>query len=308
MKKANILVLLFLTFTAYPQNRMDPWEYFPHHAGDIWEYSIDSGIKILRDVQISESIDSIGRTHIIIDRNYLNPINHFGRDHYILDSLYQVWYQDPISSEVEMRYKVDARLGEPWIVSLDCGGYTLGRITQVEEKMYFGDTRTLLHINYYTASSPSDTSGVFSHKEILASKFGRVYSGEGNAAFESVLKGAVIEGVLYGDTTHIITGVVNADPFTAGDYELLQNYPNPFNGGTIIPVHLNTAAEITLNIFSITGEKVRTLYSNQFTSAGTYTVRWDSKNDTGNEVPSGIYLYRISVNNLTQAKKLIVVR
>ena len=64
-----------------------------------------------------------------------------------------------------------------------------------------------------------------------------------------------------------------------------QNVPNPFNAETMIGYHVFRAAQIELHIYDIAGQRVR--------AAGGYRARWDSRDDDGRRVSSGVYLYRI---------------
>ena len=76
------------------------------------------------------------------------------------------------------------------------------------------------------------------------------------------------------------------------DLYLSQNYPNPFNPTTNIIYQLKEAQNVSLIIYDVLGEKVKTLIS-QFQSAGQYTVSWNGQNDLGNKVKSGIYIYTL---------------
>ncbi|NIR50860.1 T9SS type A sorting domain-containing protein [candidate division KSB1 bacterium] len=93
-----------------------------------------------------------------------------------------------------------------------------------------------------------------------------------------------------------------------------QNYPNPFNPTTEIKFGLPQPGEVTLSIFNIVGQKVRSLLNGPKT-AGYHSVIWDGRNDFGNQVVSGVYVYRIRVlpngaeNELIElAKKMTLVR
>ena len=82
---------------------------------------------------------------------------------------------------------------------------------------------------------------------------------------------------------------------------LLPNYPNPFNPETWIPYQLSEPAEVTLRIYAINGELVRTLALGH-TPAGIYQSRsraayWDGKNEVGESVASGIYFYTLSTES-----------
>jgi len=86
-------------------------------------------------------------------------------------------------------------------------------------------------------------------------------------------------------------------------YELAQNYPNPFNPTTTISYSIAEATLVTLEIFNVQGQKVRTLVD-QFQSIGTHAVEWDAMTDEGHKVSSGIYLYRLSAGDVISSKKM----
>ncbi len=91
---------------------------------------------------------------------------------------------------------------------------------------------------------------------------------------------------------------------------LLQNYPNPFNPETWIPFHLKGEASVSIRIFNLSGQLVKTLdLGNR--DAGVYVSRtkaayWDGKNEAGEEVSSGIYFYSISAGDFSATKKMII--
>ena len=91
---------------------------------------------------------------------------------------------------------------------------------------------------------------------------------------------------------------------------LLANYPNPFNPETWIPYQVSKSAEVTLRIYSVNGELVRTLALGQ-TPAGIYQRRsraayWDGRNDVGESVASGIYFYTLTAGDFTATRKMLI--
>ncbi len=91
-------------------------------------------------------------------------------------------------------------------------------------------------------------------------------------------------------------------------FELFQNYPNPFNSETEIRYSLRQASQVKLSIFNILGQEIATLIDGK-QSAGTHRVAWNGKNDENNELPSGIYLYRIEIDKSRPlAKKMLLVK
>ncbi|MEE9443928.1 MAG: right-handed parallel beta-helix repeat-containing protein [candidate division Zixibacteria bacterium] len=90
-------------------------------------------------------------------------------------------------------------------------------------------------------------------------------------------------------------------------YSLDQNYPNPFNPGTDIRFSLPEAGHVQLSIFNIAGQKIKTLI-NEYQENGTHTVYWNGKDQSNNNVSSGIYLYKIQVNDFADTKKMILLK
>ena len=90
-------------------------------------------------------------------------------------------------------------------------------------------------------------------------------------------------------------------------FALLPNYPNPFNPETYIEYTLPADCQVTLAVYNILGQKVRTLI-NEHQSAGIKSVRWDGKDDSGNQVSAGVYFYSIKADNFTQTKKMVLLK
>jgi len=88
---------------------------------------------------------------------------------------------------------------------------------------------------------------------------------------------------------------------------LSQNYPNPFNLATTIRYQLPKESEVSLKIYNILGQEVRTLVD-QVQRASTYAVNWNGKDNKGRDVASGLYFYRIQVGHFKQTQKMILMR
>jgi hypothetical protein len=91
------------------------------------------------------------------------------------------------------------------------------------------------------------------------------------------------------------------------EFELYQNYPNPFNPETQIEYALKKTGHVTLYIYNILGEKVKTLLE-QDQPAGFYQINWDGKNDNGKSVSSGLYLYKLEVNGFSETKTMLLLK
>jgi len=90
-------------------------------------------------------------------------------------------------------------------------------------------------------------------------------------------------------------------------FQLLQNFPNPFNPGTTIEYQIPAAGDVEIQIFDINGHLVKTFKHNHAAS-GAYTVSWDSKNEAGQSVASGLYIYRVAYANAVITKKMMLVK
>ena len=90
-------------------------------------------------------------------------------------------------------------------------------------------------------------------------------------------------------------------------YELKANYPNPFNPSTNIEYSLKNTSEVSLVIYNLLGEKVRTLV-NETQAADRYRITWDGTNDIGLKVASGIYIYKLTAGNFTDSQKMILMK
>jgi len=91
------------------------------------------------------------------------------------------------------------------------------------------------------------------------------------------------------------------------DYKLSQNYPNPCNPNTTINFSLNKSGNITLKILNVKGQLVRTLVKN-YRKKGEYAIQWDGKDAKGREVASGVYYYRLQVDNKVRTRSLTLIK
>ncbi len=88
---------------------------------------------------------------------------------------------------------------------------------------------------------------------------------------------------------------------------LSQNYPNPFSRETTIKFSLNEPMPVTLEIFNLQGQKVKTLVSGNL-PAGNHQIKWNGTNALGNKSVKGIYTYRLSTDGFTRTFKMFYTR
>ena len=98
-----------------------------------------------------------------------------------------------------------------------------------------------------------------------------------------------------------------ATPFPY-EFVLEQNHPNPFNSTTAIRYQLPRECQVTIAIYNMLGQNIRTLVRNQWHQAGFHVVSWDGKNDVGQEVGTGVYWYQLRAGDFVGSKKLVVLK
>ncbi|MFZ5979163.1 MAG: FlgD immunoglobulin-like domain containing protein [Candidatus Zixiibacteriota bacterium] len=147
----------------------------------------------------------------------------------------------------------------------------------------------------------------------------RIYKWTSNTWLEVGGRADIIQNTVYGTitgdgvhaafTTQIITDVEDNE---YGDvlpyrFELSQNYPNPFNPVTTIQYNLPERSHVTIEVYNVLGQKVRTLVDRE-ESAGSYKITWDGTSSSGNAVSSGVYLYRFQADDYTETKKMVLLK
>jgi hypothetical protein len=88
---------------------------------------------------------------------------------------------------------------------------------------------------------------------------------------------------------------------------LFENYPDPFNPATTIKYQIAEASHVTLKIYNVIGQEIRTLID-EVQDAGIHETRWDGKDYIGHTVPSGVYLYRLQAGEVFEIKKMTLLR
>jgi len=136
-------------------------------------------------------------------------------------------------------------------------------------------------------------------------------TGDGKAEFIIGAPNAQPNG-LFGAGSAYVYGLISTDapkekPLHPLKFELSQNYPNPFNPTTTIRYSLPKAQKVKLEIFNIIGQRVKVLENGEQT-AGEHTLTWNGADEKGEIVPSGVYFYKLTGENLRESKKLIFLK
>ena len=116
----------------------------------------------------------------------------------------------------------------------------------------------------------------------------------------TILKGCVINGVVYGDTN--MTGVKNEGTEMPSVYSLKQNYPNPFNPVTNIKFEIPKTSYVRISVYDISGREIDVPVNEQL-QAGAYSITWN-----GALHSSGIYFYRMKADGFSDTKRMILIK
>jgi hypothetical protein len=90
-------------------------------------------------------------------------------------------------------------------------------------------------------------------------------------------------------------------------FVLGQNYPNPFNPSTQITYRLNKSSQVKLSVYDVTGREVRCLVD-QYQASGDYRVEWNSSASNNMKLASGMYFARLSVDNQSMTRKMVMMK
>ena len=109
-------------------------------------------------------------------------------------------------------------------------------------------------------------------------------------------------GLVFAQTGRTVVSVKETHGSLLLDHQLKQNYPNPFNPTTQINFSLTNTSPVTLKIYDTAGHLVSTLIDG-ILGEGNYTEVWDGQN-----MHSGLYFYQLTANNITETKKMILLK
>ena len=300
MRKTTFLILLFLFFVtqlskSYSQ---DPTSLYPLKVGnkyvyENWELFVSCTPTWFMHYKIVE---------ITKDTIFQNGKRYFKFDGYPYEG-YSYQRVDTISKNVYY-YDLDS-LKEKLLDSLLAktndryDGHRNPAASGVRPIVTFEDTTSFFGSNRLYKNILADGLVVMSYtliEGIGIRSIGTCHGG-GN---EYILKGCVIDGVVYGDTT---VKSINTISFEIPDgFNLYNNYPNPFNPSTNIKFDVPVRGNVSLRIYNNLGKEITTLVNKEL-SSGTYEIFWDAS-----AFSSGVYFYRLEALGFSQTKRMLLIK
>ncbi|MCU0414552.1 MAG: T9SS type A sorting domain-containing protein [Ignavibacteriaceae bacterium] len=220
------------------------------------------------------------------------------------DGMVYRYYEDPSLPESEyVAYDLLAEVGDT-ISSYRMGFNTVMFTTMYAQGIFekWGMTKPKKVFEEYTLHPP-----VFSLTQDVGLDSIYFYFDFGNTTIS--LKGCVINGVVYGDTTTV--GVDDEKNPIATSFRLEQNYPNPFNPTTNIGFRIADFGFVTLKVYDVLGNEIATLV-NEEKPAGEYEVEFSPASPKGagsiKNPASGIYFYQLRAGDFIQTKKMLMIK
>jgi hypothetical protein len=313
MKSINLCSLIILVFII-PANSQNNADYFPYEKNNYWEYLWLESLypDTIVSLSVFDSVDNQSRKIAVFDSYFINPIKPPAilpdSGTYIIDSSLNVYSNFTLTGggcveEYLLVYKLNGNRGDQWVLcDVGGGGFHLemARIKEIRNDVILGINTTTMWIDYYLAEDSSDTTGLGRGGDVLGKGFGLIArQSEGWPGI--LIKGAVINGVLYGDTTTVGVNEL-LDQYSPKDFQLYQNYPNPFNPITKIKYDIIKAQDVIVSVYDILGREIAILVNEQ-QRPGSYEVKWEASNFS-----SGIYFYRLNTTDYVDTKKLILLK
>jgi len=213
------------------------------------------------------------------------------------------------------------------VVTGVAGSPTAGRFMHLN-----GDCPLISAFDMVAQSSQAQTSGKsgillrYPNTQPAATRYATRYAPTGNDSaravfmgfgFNSIEEGGeriqllknIVNGYFKENACYFATAVEETEGTQAPRFrsELFQNAPNPFNPETKIRYSVSQRGAVTLEIFNVSGARVRTLVSRPH-DPGVYDVRWNGTDDAGRPVASGVYFYKLRSAGFADSRKLILLK
>jgi len=263
----------------------------PLQLGNVWVYEALSDLDRYSIIDTNILIDTVSYFKLKIQTHAFESFRFI---RVTKDGFYAIRKDStyPSSNNEEFYYKLNAKMGETWTSPLPPTVYT---IEDTIVGNVFGEPTTVKYLVQDAAIVILD--------EYWTEKFGNLSSFDFGDPLV-VLKGCVIDGVVYGDTSFNIVKVTNENKLP-NKFMLKQNYPNPFNPETSIAYNLHEPGYVNLTIYNLLGKIVAVLVD-EFQESGNYVVQFST--NKYQYLASGVYIYKLSAGSFTAIKKLVLLK
>tara|TARA_R110002124_G_scaffold277449_5_gene448883 strand:- start:1665 stop:2585 length:921 start_codon:yes stop_codon:yes gene_type:complete len=194
-------------------------------------------------------------------------------------------------------------INSPWISYERNGFFELGIVqNKTFKEVFFQKSDSVIGVNIFQSGDSTETEGLDRFYQEWSQKYGLLYYFGYDGGPTYLIKGLKLRDQFFGDSSSVITSskIYSDIPKTT---KLFQNYPNPFNPATIISFDNKTSQYLTLKIYSITGQVVRTIFKENYFGAGRYSVEVNL-----NDFSSGSYIYELKSSSSRSLKKMTLIK
>jgi hypothetical protein len=274
---AVIIILFFSSsvFAQYPQ--MD----FPLQVGNRWQYTEFPGYYC----ESQALIDTLMPNGLIYTQVQGDLFHGFFRN-----GSGKVFIYDSSMNDESTYYDFTHTVGDTLSLYINNGDTTITIVYEEGTYIMFGQQRH--YMSFFTKSS---SSSAYAIEEVTDGLGFTSFHGE---VLSFGLSGAIINGIQYGTILDVEDGEINRPR----RFELLQNYPNPFNPVTTICFNLSKNGEVQLVVYNILGRKIAILLNKKM-PPGRHAVEWNASN-----YGSGLYFYRLTAGELSEVRKMLLVK
>ncbi|NOQ21251.1 MAG: T9SS type A sorting domain-containing protein [Candidatus Aegiribacteria sp.] len=159
--------------------------------------------------------------------------------------------------------------------------------------------------SWASSSTPTDFSTPVKINDFVATGYWPAAAGWNGSGYSAVLY------TTYAGSTYSLWfdwfGNVGIDGTSAG-LDMIRNAPNPFSATTNISFSLAQSSPVTISIYNVAGQLVRTLADNQSFNEGSHSMQWDGQNFSGTSVSPGVYFCRLSADGISQTHRMLMLR
>ena len=192
-------------------------------------------------------------------------------------------------------------------------------------------SRNVEELDFHLAQRETDDIGfvyAFNQRSVVLSGFNIYRNGDFLSFYDDVMSRSYVDyDILQGNYTYTVSAVYQpviesahsnqafvtvditseADELISSITALKGNYPNPFNPETRISFSLDKSQNVSIEIYNIKGQKVKTLVNGEL-PAKNHVIIWRGDDDFGKSVGSGVYFYKMKTGNYTETKKMLMLK
>ncbi|KQC09365.1 MAG: hypothetical protein APR54_12940 [Candidatus Cloacimonas sp. SDB] len=172
--------------------------------------------------------------------------------------------------------------------------YVLLKIDNEPGNFTFADSS-----GYFEIQLPSGTYDIYAERVFY----------EDNIVYSVTVEDEQITQINFNMTCTLPQVSIKDELITNSSFQIsnLLNYPNPFNPETTIEFSIKNNSKVNLTIFNIKGQSIKTLIDEHLPK-GDHSIIWSGYNQNGNQVTSGIYLYKLEVGNQNSVKRMLLLK